>query len=109
MSEERGRLQGEIEKGRIEIESLQQAKQQLMAENATLLERLGTLEEHQVQIFINFSTNTKEPKSSRFCLCYVLVVSIIVYDTSHQRSFIFLNVYIYASMPLGLALRYILQ
>ena len=48
MSEERGRLQGEIERGRIEIESLQQAKQQLMAENTTLLERLGTLEEHQV-------------------------------------------------------------
>ena len=50
MSEERERLQGEIEKGRIEIESLQQVKQQTMAENATLLERLGTLEEHQVLI-----------------------------------------------------------
>ena len=50
MSEERGQLQGEIEKARIEIESLQQANQLTTAENATLLERLGTLEEHQVLI-----------------------------------------------------------
>ena len=49
MSEERGKLHGEIEKARIEIESLRQTKQQVEAENASLLERLGTLEEHQVK------------------------------------------------------------
>ena len=49
MSEERGRLQGEKEKARIEIESLRQTKQQVETENASLLERLGTLEEHQVR------------------------------------------------------------
>ena len=51
MSEERGQLQGEIEKARIEIESLRQTKQQVEAENASLLERLGTLEEHQVRTY----------------------------------------------------------
>ena len=54
MSEERGQLKGEIEKARIEIESLRQTKQQVIAENASLLERLGTLEEHQVRAHTHY-------------------------------------------------------
>ena len=48
MAEQKSALQGEIEKARIEVESLKQNNQQIAMENARLLERLGTLEEQQV-------------------------------------------------------------
>ncbi len=48
MTEERGRLHAEIEKIRIDLESMTQAKQQIQAENSRLLERIGTMEEQSV-------------------------------------------------------------
>ncbi len=58
MTEERGRLHAEIEKIRIDLESMTQAKQQIQAENSRLLERIGTMEEQSVSILhVPFGTH----------------------------------------------------
>ena len=50
MSDERQRIEGELEQAKLEIQTLTQNKHQLEQETARLLDRIGDMEQTQVSV-----------------------------------------------------------